>query len=68
MANRNKKREKPSVIPIKDDDIGKTVWVACRQGCGHNQATVVLKLRIAEGGTRIRYQCQGCQKFSGITV
>jgi hypothetical protein len=63
-----RRRNNKVATPIKDKDIGTTVWRACRKGCGGNQATIELKLKLEAGGTRIRYRCENCGHRSMITV
>lgn len=63
------RRQRPKIAtPIKDKDIGKTVWRSCRKGCGGNQAVIELKLKIDTGGTRIRYRCENCGHRSVVTI
>ena len=63
-----RRRNKSPLVVIKDKTIGTTVWRACREGCGNNQATVELKLKLEAGGTRIRYLCNGCGHRSMVTL
>lgn len=62
------RRRNKVATPINDKDIGTTVWRSCRAGCGGNQATVELKLKLEAGGIRIRYRCESCGHRSMVTI
>jgi len=62
------KRRNKIATPVRDKDIGKTVWRNCRRGCGNNNAVVELKLKLEAGGLQIRYRCNGCGHRSTVTL
>ena len=67
MPKRQNKR--PALItPIKDKDIGTSVWRNCRRGCGSNNAVIELKLKLEAGGIQIRYKCSGCGHRAMVTL
>jgi len=45
-----------------DPDIGKVIWMKCRgkRGCENNEAKIVMKFKLPQGGQSIRYRCTQC--------